>query len=568
MATEIIMPKNGMDMTEGVIIRWFKHVGDQVHEGEPLMEIETDKITMESEAPASGILLNRLFEEGDVVPVLTVLGYIGQAGEVPAPLPQEDQAQVKTDRTLLETRKTIHDYDVAVIGGGPAGYVAAIKAAQMGGKVILFEKEKLGGTCLNRGCIPMKAYLKTARLLAEIRGASERGVVLETPALLDMIKVVKHKDRVVRTLVTGVSGLLKSNNVELVPETAELKSATEILAGDGRHYEADRIILCGGSRPGKLPLPGSDHPAVISSDDIFALQEIPLELCIVGAGVVGSEVASAFAAFGSRVTLVDILDRPLAHMDDAISQEIAKALQSEGIELLMGTSVEAIEDDGGRPVLVTDQGRITCDRVLLAVGREPDMTCLGALDGEIQQKDGFVQVNDKMETNIKGIYAAGDITGGLMLAHAASKMGECAAASAMGQPLDCDLTYTPQGFYGILEASSVGMTEKEAATSYGSALAIGTFPIRANGRSLASGAKEGFVKVLVDKNYGQILGVHIVGQEAVEMIAEPAALMAMEVTAHEVADSIIHSHPTYYEAFMEACADALGRSIHLPAKKQ
>lgn len=569
MATEIIMPKNGMDMTEGMIVRWLKNVGDMLEKDEPIMEIETDKITMEAEAPAAGILVRKCFEDGAVVPVLTVVGYIGKAGENVPLAPQAEKEGVFAQTTqpgAPEKRARKAEYDVAVIGGGPAGYVAAIKAAQLGGKVILFEKDTLGGTCLNRGCIPTKAYIKTAEYLHNIRRATERGIVLKGDASVDMPSVVRHKNKVVKTLTTGVAGLLKSNGVNVIKGEAALKSATEVVCGEAC-YTADKVILCGGSEAGILPIPGVDHPAVLTSDGILSLEGVPERLCVIGGGVIGCEIAQAFTAFGSKVTVVEALDRLVANMDADISAKVNKALIESGAEVLLGVKVNAVEDEGGKPAVLVGDRRIACDNVLLSIGRFASLGCLGALKGDIKTERGKVVVNDKMETSVKGVYAAGDINGRLMLAHAAFKMAECAAANAMDQDVSCDLSCTPSGLYGIPEAACVGLTEVAAREKYGDAVAVGSFPMAANGRALASGERDGFVKVIIEKRFGQILGVHIVAADAVEMIALPAALMAMEVTANEVADDIIHGHPTFSEAFMEACADALGRSIHLPARK-
>ncbi len=576
MATKIIMPKNGMDMTEGTIVRWLKNVGDRVEYEEPIMEIETDKVTMESESPATGVLLAKYYDDGATVPVLTVLGYIGEEGEEVPDRPEEEgniasEQPVKTDKPVIKPEDPINkenknEFDVAVIGGGPAGYVAAIKAAQLGGKVILFEKDTLGGTCLNRGCIPTKTYLKTAEYLHHIRRAGERGIVANPEATVDMEKVVAYKNNVVKTLTSGVAGLLKSNSVQVIKGKAKLSGKNEIECDD-KKYTADKVILCGGSKAGVIPIEGIDHKDVLTSDGILDITEVPERLCIIGGGVIGCELACAFSAFGSKVTVVELMDRLVANMDASISAELVKALKADGIEVQLGAQVKSIEDKDGKPVVVTDNGRIECDKVLLSIGRTADLECLGALKDEIKTEHGKVIVNDRMETSVQGIYAAGDINGKSMLAHSAFKMAETASMNAMGHDHVCELKYTPSCIYTIPEAASVGLTEEDARQQYGDEVSVGTFPLMANGRSLASGEKAGFVKVIISKKYCGILGVHIVGADAAEMIAEPAALMSGEVTADEVADYIIHGHPTYAEAFAEACADALGRCIHLPKKQ-
>jgi dihydrolipoamide dehydrogenase len=452
---------------------------------------------------------------------------------------------------------------VAVIGGGPAGYAAAIKAAMLGGKVILFEKDVVGGTCLNRGCIPAKTYLKTAEYLHCIRRAPERGVVLDAAVSVDMKKARAHKDAIVKKLTSGVAFLLKSHGVRVEPGEAVLKSPQDILCGD-RTFSAGSVILCGGGKPGRPPIPGIEHAAVLDSTGILSVEAVPKRLCIIGGGVIGCEIACAFAAFGSEVTIVEALPRLLPNMDADLSEAIRDALTEQGVKIHLGVTVKEIEDVAGKPAVVTENERIEADRVLLSIGRVADTSCAGALGDSIKTERGFIAVNDKLETSVSGVYAAGDAVGGVMLAHAAFKMAEAAATNAMGGDVVCSLKYTPSCVYTLPEASCAGLSEAEAKEKYGAKVAVGRFPLSANGRSVASGEGRGFVKVIIDKTYGEILGVHIVAADAAEMIAEPTALMAMEVTAHEVADGIVHAHPTYTEAFMEACADALGRSVHLP----
>ena len=281
MATEIIMPKNGMDMKEGVLIRWLVEVGDKVEKGDPIMEIETDKVTMESESPASGTVLSLYYSEGSTIPVLKVMGYIGAEGEKApdahegpsgpgeAPVPQTGKPEKKNDEASPK-----YEYDVAIIGGGPAGYVAAIKAAQLGGRVVLFEKDSLGGTCLNRGCIPAKTYIKTAEYIENIKKASERGIVNDPAVSMDMPKLVAYKNSVVSKLTGGVAYLLKSHGVTVVNGMAAAKSAHEAVCG-GKVYTAAALILCGGSTPGIPPIPGIDHKAVVTSNELLDFKILP-----------------------------------------------------------------------------------------------------------------------------------------------------------------------------------------------------------------------------------------------------------------------------------------------------
>lgn len=574
MATELYMPKNGMDMEEGTIVKWLKNVGDKIEKDEPFMEIETDKITMETESPAAGVLLAKLYEDGAVVPVLTAVGYIGEPGEkVPeasAPAAETPAAEAPKAESAAPAPKAEKKdgYDVAVIGGGPAGYVAAIRAAQLGGKVVIFEKDTVGGTCLNRGCIPTKTYLKTAEYIHHIEAAASRGIVVNAEHSVDMPKVVAYKNNVVKTLTGGVAGLLKSNGVTQVNGEASLEDATTVVCG-GKTYKADKIILCGGSKAIRIPIPGVDHKDVMTSDEILDMEVVPERLGIIGGGVIGCELASAFSAFGSKVTIVEAMDRVVSMLDKDISAEVDKTLKKSGASVNCGRKVLEIKDNGGHPVIVTDNGEFECDKVLLSIGRAADLGCLGKLADQIKTERGKIVVDDTMKTSVDNIYACGDINGRIMLAHSAFKMGEVAAENAVnGSAVKCDLRYVPSCLYLSPEAASVGLTEDKARELHPEGIRVGRFNMAANGRSVASGEKAGFIKVIADNKYGQILGVHMVGGVASEMIAEPTALMQMEITVNEVAESIIHAHPSYSEAFAEACADCLGMCIHQPPKKK
>ena len=390
-------------------------------------------------------------------------------------------------------------YDVAVIGGGPAGYVAAIKAAMLGGRVILFEKDVVGGTCLNRGCIPTKSYIKTAETLEEIKNAAKRGIAADPKPSVDMNKVVEYKNGVVKKLTGGVAGLLRSRGVTVVSGEAKLSGRQAISCG-GKEYEAASTLLCGGSMPGLLPIPGLDLPGVLTSDSILDITKVPETLCVIGGGVIGCEIATAFAAFGSKVTIVEYTPSLVPMMDGELAAATEKALKAAGIEVMTGTAVSAVEKSGKGLAVKAGDARIECENVLLSVGRKPDLSCLGSLSGEIEAERGYVVVNDRMQTSIPNIYAPGDINGKCMLAHAAFKMGEVAAENALGKKTPCKLELVPSCVYTLPEVASVGMTEEQAVQKYGKdKVAVGRFPFAANGRALACGHSEGFVKVLIDK---------------------------------------------------------------------
>ena len=453
----------------------------------------------------------------------------------------------------------MYDYKIAVIGGGPAGYHAAIRAAQQGVKVILFEKDNVGGTCLNRGCIPTKTYLKTAEYIKNISEADKRGIVVSKDISVDMQKVVDYKNGVVKTLTGGVASLLKNNGV------AALKDEHTVSCG-GEVYSADKIILCGGSKPGKLPIPGIDSAGVMNSDEILEVAEIPQKLVIIGAGVIGCEMATAFSRFGAEVSVVEMAERPVPMFDEEVSSVISSAFAKAGIKLYLGRKVLSIEKESGLPVVKTDKEAVCGDIILVSVGRVADLSCLGEMKEKINLNRGKVVTDDLLRTNIPNIYACGDINGKLMLAHAAYHMADIAVQNCLGKNVLCDLSVVPSCLYTIPEASSVGLTEKQAREKH-TDVKIGKFNFSANGRALAAGEREGFVKVIADGKYGEILGVQIVGGNATEMIAEATALIAEEITVDEAARRIIHAHPSFSEAFGEAMDDVRGLSVHLPKKR-
>ena len=472
-------------------------------------------------------------------------------------------------------------YDIIVIGGGPAGYVAAIKAAQVGAKTACIEKDILGGTCLNRGCIPTKNFLKSAEFLYEMEEAAARGIKLESSAFkVDMPAAVKAKNKVVKKLTGGVGTLLKANKVDVFYGTGIAKSATEVSVSGGSSgdlsLQAGSIILAGGSKAVKLPIPGVESEKVLTSDEILDIQEVPAALAIIGGGVIGVEMAMVFAAFGSKVTIVELEPTILPFMEKEAADLVLKSLKKKGVVVKTGIKLDKFEDTKAGIKLVLGNGEtVEADKALLSIGRQADLSCVEGLN--IKTERGKIVVTDEMETSVKGIFAPGDVNGRKMLAHAAFKMGEAAAVNAAKYagvnsaevsthaPVKADMRYVPSVVYSVPEVSSVGLSEKDAAAQ--TEIAVGNFPLAANGRALAAGAPEGFIKVIIDAKYGEILGVHMVGHGVSEIINEAASLMAMEITAHELAE-IIHGHPSVSEALMEAAADALGKCIHLPPKKK
>jgi len=560
------MPKAGIDMTEGQIVKWLKKEGDPVTEGEIILEIMTDKTSMELEAEASGVLLKILRHDGETVPVTEVIGYIGQEGEEIVTSDQEEEKPAVEEETTDGSLTRLEDsYNVIVIGGGPAGYVAAIRAAQLGAKVAIVEKKEFGGTCLNQGCIPTKAYLKSGEIIEEVEMAASRGILFDsTHYKVDMKKVVQHKNSVVKKLTSGVEALLRSNKVEIFKGVARINKNKDVVVNGSTVIKGDKIILAVDPRFQGINIPGVDHPGVLSSDDLLSLEELPESLAVIGGGVIGIEMAQAFSALGTKVTVIEMMDRIIPSVDVEASALLTKLLKKRNVKIMTSTKITEIVDKKGKVEVRTEGGEsVVAEKALVSIGRLPDIEGMGEIQFEMER--GRIKVDKYMETSVKGIYAPGDINAIKMLAHVAFRMGEVAADNAVkGNHRELKLHSAPSVVYTHPEVAMVGLTEEEARERYD--IRVGRFDFAANGRAMASGDNVGFVKVIADNKYGEILGIHIVGPAAAEIINQASLLMEMEITVDEVVKTI-YGHPTYSEALFEACADVLGEAIH-NVKKQ
>ncbi|MBJ8350263.1 dihydrolipoyl dehydrogenase [Streptococcus zalophi] len=580
MAIEVIMPKLGVDMQEGEILEWKKQEGDEVKEGDILLEIMSDKTNMEIEAEDSGVLIKIVHGDGATVPVTEVIAYLGEAGEtVDAGTATVKEATKELEAAGLEVPKAPaqevaqapkaaladDEYDIVVVGGGPAGYYAAIRGAQLGGKIAIVEKSEFGGTCLNKGCIPTKTYLKNAEILEGLKIAAGRGINLaSTNYTIDMDKTVDFKNSVVKKLTSGVGGLLKANKVTMFNGLAKVNPDKTVVIGS-QTIKGRNIILATGSKVSRINIPGIDSKHVLTSDDILDLREIPKSLAVIGGGVVGVELGLVFASYGTEVTVVEMADRIIPAMDREISLELQKILSKKGMKFMTSVSLEEIVEANNQLTLKVSGQEVVVDKALLSIGRVPQLNGLEDLNLELDR--GRIKVNEYQETSIPGIYAPGDVNGQKMLAHAAYRMGEVAAENAMrGNTRKANLAYTPAAVYTHPEVAICGLTEEQAREQYGDIL-IGRNSFTGNGRAIASNEDHGFVKVIADAKYHEILGVHIVGPSAAEMINEASTIMESELTVDEVALSI-HGHPTFSEVMYEAFMDVLGEAIHNPPRRK
>ncbi|HWP51346.1 MAG TPA: dihydrolipoyl dehydrogenase [Clostridia bacterium] len=459
---------------------------------------------------------------------------------------------------------------VIVIGGGPGGYVAAIRAAQLGGDVTLIEKNSLGGTCLNVGCIPTKAVLHAAELLEEARHSAEFGINLDIKGF-DWGKVQAKKTAVVKQLVSGVTGLLRANKVKVISGEASFvtRDTLNVKKADGstETVKGDKIIIAAGSVPAIPPIPGvKENAACIDSTGALSLEAVPETLLVIGGGVIGIELATALSAFGTKVTIVEALPKLLPMMDGELTEVLRKQMEKRGITILTNAKVISVEPaDGSAAVNVEVDGAarvFKAQKVLVAVGRRTDTAALNLDAVGIAHDRGRITVNDQMETSIPGVYAIGDSLGKVMLAHVASDEGEIAAENALGHTAAYDGKTNPSCVYTNPEFAGVGLTEEQA-KEQGVAYKVGRFPLAANGKSLIMNGGLGMVKLLFGQQYGELLGAHILGPRATDLIGELALAIGLEATADELI-STIHAHPTVAEAVRECALAANKRAIHIP----
>lgn len=577
MAVEVRMPQLGLTMEEGTVSKWIKQEGDSVKAGDVLLEITTDKLTSEVTAETEGTLIKIVAQEGDDVPVKGVLAYIGAPGEqvggqAAAPAPAAAPTPAAAPAPAPATKKPAGETTVAVIGGGPGGYVAAIRAAQLGGKVTLIEKNKLGGTCLNVGCIPTKALLHAAEAISEAKEAAAYGINVEVKSV-DWDKVQTKKSAITNQLVSGVTGLMKANKIKVVEGTASFasKDTLTVVKKDGtkENMTFDKIIIAAGSIPAVPPIPGvKENANCVDSTGALSFEAIPKSLLVIGGGVIGIELATAYSKFGTEVTVVEAAPKLLPMMDGELTAQMRKIMEGRGVKIMTEAKVQSVEAAAvGAKVQVEVGGKVQAfeaEKVLVAVGRRTDTEGLNLDAVGIANDRGRITVNDKMETNVPNVYAIGDCLGKVMLAHVASAQGEVAAENALGEDAVYNGATNPSCVYIDPEFAGVGLTE-EKAKELGIAYTVGKFPLMANGKSLIMNGGVGSMKFILGKEYKEVLGVHILGPRATDLIGECALAIGMEATVEDII-ATIHAHPTVTEAVREAALAAEKRAIHIPNK--
>lgn len=461
-------------------------------------------------------------------------------------------------------------YNIVVIGSGPGGYVAAIRAAQLGMKVAVVEKSELGGICLNWGCIPTKSLLKSAQVLDYLNHAQEYGISIQGEVVADFEKIIERSRGVAEGMSKGIQFLMKKNKIEVIAGFGKLvkPGRVQVTQSDGTilEVEAEKIILATGARSRQLPNLPQDGKKIIGYREALALSKKPASMLVVGSGAIGTELASFYNAMGTEVTLVEFMPEIVPNEDPEVSKTLARALKKSGIKIMTNSSVESVDASGEqcKISIKTKKGEETMEAelVLSAVGIAPNTEGIGLEDLGIQTDRGFVLVDEYYQTNVPGVYAIGDVIPGIALAHVASAEGIiCVEKIAGHHPEPLDYKNIPGCTYTNPEVASVGYNENSAREA-GYEIKVGKFPFSASGKASASGAKDGFVKLIFDAKHGELLGAHMIGANVTEMIAEIVVARKLEITGQELIKSV-HPHPTMSEAIMEAAAAAFDEVIHL-----
>ncbi|GAB6967489.1 dihydrolipoyl dehydrogenase [Komagataeibacter kakiaceti JCM 25156] len=578
MTIDIKVPTLGESVTTATVSKWLKQPGDAVNADDPVAELETDKVSVEVPAPQAGVLGAHAVKEGDEVEVGTVLTTLtpgaggqqaapaakpAQAASAAAPAAPAPAAPAAATQAPSET-----DYDVIVIGAGPGGYVCAIRAAQLGFKVACVEKRAtLGGTCLNVGCIPSKALLQQSENFHAAKDEyADMGIIIDS-VKLDLAKMMARKQSVVEANVKGVEFLFKKNKITWLKGTGKVEGTGRISV-DGKPVTAKHIVIASGSDSAGLPGVEVDEKQIVTSTGALELSAVPKKLVVIGGGVIGLELGSVWHRLGADVTVIEYLDRLVPGTDNEIAKSFQRILTRQGLKMKLGHKVTKAEKGPKGVTLTVEPAQggaaetLEADVVLLAIGRTAASKGFGLEEaGVALDKRGRIVTDAHYATSVPGIYAIGDVIAGPMLAHKAEEEGVAVAELLAGQAGHVNYGAIPAVVYTWPEVATVGKTEetlKEEGVSY----KVGKFPFTANGRARAIGMTDGFVKVLADATTDQVLGVHIIGPMAGELIAECTMAIEFGASSEDIARTC-HAHPTLSEAVKEAALDVDKRAIHI-----
>jgi dihydrolipoamide dehydrogenase len=614
MPAEITMPQLSDTMTEGTLVKWHRKEGDEVKEGEEIAEIETDKATMPMESFDAGTLAHIAAKEGEKVKVGELIAVIATAGEdaaevkkqyegkggkpargqavaepEPAQKPERTEAK-KEDRKPAEARAETasrreppkpkrYDYDLIVIGGGPAGYAAAIRAGQLKKRVLCIEKENLGGTCLNWGCIPTKALLEDGAFIRKLRDEAEHRGVKVKGMEVDFSKLVGRSRGIADKLKNGIGHLFRKYEVKHEMGTGQLLGAHRVklnAKNGGKEFTAEHVILAVGARATQIPGMEFDGKRVIAYREAMTLPKQPKRMAIIGAGAIGCEFADFYSSIGTEVTIVEMLDHLLPNEDDDVSIMLERLFKKRGIEVHTKTKTEKLEKSGsGVKVHLSGGKAIEADVCLVAVGVTPNTDGVAAEDAGLEMEKGRIKVDPQYRTSVENVWAVGDCImlhvpeqeamGGYRhpdLAHVAHHEAVyCVERMFEVSEHEIDYRFIPGCTYTHPQVASMGLTEKKAKEQK-KQIKVGKFPFSISGRALAAGETDGFVKLIFDAKYGELLGVHMIGENVTELLAEMVLARKLEATEAEIIESM-HPHPTMSEAIMEAAGVSDGRAIHL-----
>ena len=574
MAVDIRVPTLGESVTSATVARWLKQPGEAVAADEPLVELETDKVTVEVNAPSAGVLGAHQAGDGAEVSIGDVLGRIeaeGTAAAAPVDAPKAESAPAKTEAApapAASAAPVAESFDVIVIGSGPGGYVCAIRAAQLGLKTACVEmRDTLGGTCLNIGCIPSKALLQSSENFHELAESFKDHGILVDGIKLDLARMQARKGEVVTANVKGVEFLFKKNKITWLKGAGRVVAAGQVAVGD-TIYGAKNIVIATGSESVPLANVPVDEKRIVTSTGALELSEVPKHLMVIGGGVIGLELGSVWRRLGAEVTVVEFLDRIVPGMDSEVAKTFERLLTRQGLKFRLSSKVTgATPTDHGvelkiEPAKGGEAETMQADVVLLAIGRRPYTQALGLVEAGVEMDQrGFVKTDAHYRTNIAGIYAIGDVITGPMLAHKAEDEGVACAELIAGQAGHVNYEAIPSVVYTWPEVASIGATE-ETLKKDGVAYNVGKFPFLANGRARAMGSTDGFVKILADKTTDRVLGAHIIGPDAGTLIAEIAIAIEFGASAEDIARTC-HAHPTLSEVVKEAALAADGRALHI-----